>query len=99
MEEIQIIGNLNTFKLSEVNNKFVLNFTLAVNKRINGEKTTVWYNCVKWYNEKPKMYQYLEKGKKIFIKGYPKASYYQKKNDNKIYPIIEITANSNIIIL
>lgn len=90
LHEIQVIGRIGrdaTEKL--INNRFVVNFSVAVDDgyidTTTGEvvENTVWYNVDAWYDDKPKLTRHLTKGKFVFVKGKPKSSIYHSKASNR----------------
>lgn len=50
-------------------NKAVLNFTIAVNKRVNGENSADFINCVAWSTTAEFISKYFKKGQAIAVIG------------------------------
>jgi len=96
--EIEIIGNVGKEpRLYETqNNLIVANFSVAVNesyKKTDGEKevTTTWYRVSAWNGLSKVATDFINQGRKVFIKGYPKADFFVDKK-GVIRPIINIRA-------
>ncbi len=83
MERTEIIGNIGREgEQKEVNGRWVLNFSVAVNHSYidnEGQKieSTNWYNCTKWSNKKIGVTPYLTKGTKVFVSGTLKPDHYR----------------------
>ena len=83
MIKLQAIGNLGRdAELKTVNEKQVINFSLAHTEKINGVEKTIWIDCAKW-GEKIGILPYLKKGQKVFVEGQPDLREYDKKDGSK----------------
>lgn len=60
----------------------VCRFSVAVNKRVKTEVTTVWLKCSLFGSRAPKLQQYLTKGTKVYIEGDPSLNSWTDKNGN-----------------
>ncbi|MEQ9262680.1 MAG: single-stranded DNA-binding protein [Owenweeksia sp.] len=82
MERTEIIGNIGKEgELKKINERWVLNFSVAVNHSYteNGEKveSTNWFNCSKWSDHKMGVAPYLTKGTSVFVSGTLNPSHYR----------------------
>jgi len=57
-------------------------FSIAINKKVKGEKVTIWMNCLLFGNAGASLHQYLVKGSKVFVEGEPEIKTYQDKMGN-----------------
>lgn len=73
------------------NNKACVNFTIAVDKLVNGEKKADFINCVVWEKQAENLVKYCHKGSKIAIDGVVNTRTYDKDDGSKVY-ITEIVA-------
>lgn len=66
--------------------KFVMSFSVAVNKKINGKQETKWYNVVKFGNsvENLKIADYLTKGTAVEVSGEVNCDAYINKNKEAV---------------
>lgn len=75
MNIIFFVGNItNEVKFQEVNNKFVVNFTLVNNKKVGDEEKAFFLECSKWTENKEtaqKIADLLKKAKKVSAMGEP----------------------------
>ena len=60
----------------------VCRFSVAVNKRVKTEITTVWLKCSLFGVRAPKLQQYLTKGTKVYIEGDPSINSWTDKAGN-----------------
>lgn len=67
----------------------VVQFTLAVENRINkdkdGKPTTDFINCLTWNKKAEFMEKYVKKGKRITVIGRIQTRNYENKEGNKVY--------------
>lgn len=78
--KVEIIGNLGhpaETKTTKDGQRQFLQFSVAENKQVNGQKVTQWVNVI--YNG-TKVAQYLVKGCKVFVRGELFAKIYTKKD-------------------
>lgn len=103
MRRFQVIGNLTKdAEVKTVNTRKVINFSIAYNevyRDANGEKfeKTTFYNCSIWRDENVKIADYLTKGTKVLVEGFPEPESWTDKNGN-LQLGLRITVN-NIEIL
>lgn len=69
MQTISIIGNVANPEKKTVNGKSVLNFSVAVNTKVKGEKKATWYRVAVWNEQADNLVQYIHKGDKIGVSG------------------------------
>lgn len=75
-QRIEIIGNLGTDpEQRETASGTVTSFSVAVNRRYKGEDTTVWFRVSAWNKLAEIAYQYLSKGRQVFVAGVLTADY------------------------
>ena len=83
MNKVELIGRLTAQpQLKYTNsNKPVCSFSVAVNKRINGENNADFINCVAWNTTAEFVSKYFNKGQAIAVIGrlQNKRSMYKKK--------------------
>lgn len=65
------------------NGKKVVNFTLAINERYNGEYETTFVDCRAWEKIAESICQYFVKGKPILIQGKICMNTYKDKETDK----------------
>lgn len=76
MEQAQIIGNLGNdpdIKYLQ-DGKLVVNFSVAVNRKVSGEKRTTWYRVACWGQTAENVanlaeHGWLAKGRQVFVQG------------------------------
>lgn len=66
--------------LSYGENKACLNFSVAVNYKIRGEKQTTWVSCVMFGDRAEKLNQMLSRGNKVGIQGKMYSSTYTDRS-------------------
>ena len=72
MEKAQIIGRIgNDAEMKDVAGNRVIEFTVAVSKKIKGVDTTTWYKVQKWLgkNQGEGVFPYLKKGTQVYVDG------------------------------
>lgn len=70
MKTIMIAGNIGkTAELREAGGTSVAGFSVAVEGREKGQKTTTWFDCSIWGKRAEVLAQYLTKGSKVAISG------------------------------
>lgn len=78
----------------EINGRFVINFSVAVNERTVNPTTgevmqdTTWLSCAMWRDNMGKVWEYLKKGQQVYVEGKPSYRIY-KKSDNR--PGLDVT--------
>lgn len=82
MKQVQIIGNVGgkPVQRTSANGKVFYTFSVAVS---NGENSTLWFSCV--INGDPKVVQYLDKGKQVYVQGDLQLSLYKGNIDASVY--------------
>lgn len=70
-------------------NKPVCSFSVAVNKRINGENNADFINCVAWNTTAEFISKYFKKGQAIGLTGRLQNRSYEDSNGQKRY-VIEV---------
>ncbi len=91
MLKMVVIGNIGKDAESkEVNGQIVVNFHVAHTEKFtsNGEKKerTIWVSCAQWRSKEKgdKIVEYLKKGTKVYVEGYPTVETYTDGNNNVI---------------
>lgn len=96
MLKLQVIGNCgNNAKVNVSNNKKIINFSLATNRKTaNGDELTTWIDCSIWKDEKEstEIQKYLEKGTKLYCEGFPVVSTYTNKQ-GVVLPSLKLNVN------
>lgn len=69
----------------------VSNFTIAVDKFVNGEKKADFINCVVWGRYAETLAEYTQKGDKIGLVGSIQTRTYEKEDGTKTY-VTEVRA-------
>ena len=69
----------NDAELKQINGKNVINFSGAHSEKYNGETKTTWVDCAKW-GDQIKVADYLKKGTKVYVEGFPEVRSYQAKD-------------------
>lgn len=70
MMTICATGNIgNGAEVKQVGSDSVCAFSIAVNKKIKGEKKTIWLDCSIWGNRAAKLAPYLLKGTRVAVTG------------------------------
>lgn len=88
-KKIIVTGNVvKDAEVRAVNDKNVINFTVASNERFTdkeGNKRTIasYFNCSMW-RDKTTVAQYIKKGTKVYVDGSPSAEYYETKGGEKM---------------
>lgn len=90
MLKIQIIGHVGQdAKINQVNNRKVINFSVAHTERFKDKDSnkdvekTIWINCGYW-TDNTKVAEYLTKGRLVFIEGFPSANIFTNKDNQKM---------------
>jgi len=77
MQQLTIVGHLGSdAEIKDLGTTQVINFTLAVQEKIKGEKVTTWYKCAYFVNNVT-IAPYLLKGSLIGVTGKPEIEVYQ----------------------
>lgn len=90
MLKIQIIGHVGQdAKVNQVNDKKVINFSVAHTERFKDKDSgkevekTVWLNCQYWVDN-TRIAEYLTKGRMVYAEGYPSANIFTNKDGQKM---------------
>lgn len=85
MVKIEVIGRLGRdAQVNNVNNKVVINFSVAVTEKYKKQdgtqaEDTTWLNCSYW-TERTAIAAYLKKGGIVYVEGKPEAKIYTHNN-------------------
>lgn len=83
MLNLSAIGRLGKdATVNQYNDKYVINFSVAVSQKLKDEKT-FWLNC-SWWVKTTNVVEYLKKGQQVYIEGWPEATTSTSK-DGTIY--------------
>ena len=92
MNKVELIGRITKdleLRYTQSTNKPVLSFSVAVNKRINGENSADFINCVAWNTTAEFISKYFVKGQAIAIVGrLQNRSYEDEKGKHNITEVI-----------
>lgn len=82
MLELTIIGNVGQDPEARYTPDGVLvcNFNVAHSRKTNGKEETVWVEVSAWRELGERCHQYLHKGDKVFVRGYPEVRAFSRKN-------------------
>jgi single-strand DNA-binding protein len=98
MNNVNLIGRLTKdVELRNTGKIDVANFTLAVDKIVNGNKSADFINCVAFDKQADNLSKYCSKGSQIGLTGRIQTSSYQDKNGNKIFKT-DVLANTIIFL-
>lgn len=76
MIELTIIGNLGKdAELKTINKNNYSSFSVAITEKRNGQDITTWVSCMK-LDKDGNLTKYLNKGKKVFLRGRPSVGAY-----------------------
>lgn len=82
LSTITIAGHLGRdAELKEAKGQSICEFSVAVSKKIKGEKATAWYRCALWGKRGEAIAQYLTKGSVVIVSGELTPREYRGKND------------------
>lgn len=87
MNKVELIGRLTMdpeLRYTQ-SNKSVSSFTVAVNKRVNGENSADFINCVAWNTTAEFISKYFKKGQAIALVGRLQNRSYEDKEGQKRY--------------
>lgn len=87
MNSVNLIGRLTRHpELKQTNSgKSVCQFTLAVNKFVNGEKQSDFISCVAWNKTAENISMYLSKGSQLAVEGSIQTRTYEDGNGTRKY--------------
>ena len=71
--------------------KTVINFSVAVNKKVGQEKRVNFIDCVMW-TQYPIFYEGLSKGRAVLVSGEIQSRNYENKQGQRVY-ITEVLCN------
>lgn len=86
MNKVELIGNITKdleLRYTQNTNKAVLNFSIAVNKRVNGENSADFINCIAWSTTAEFISKYFKKGQAIAVIGRLQSRSYEDNNGQK----------------
>ena len=85
--KVTVIGNLGKkpeIKATGDGKKFA-RFSLAVNRYVNKEKSTMWVDCVCWDEKKTEVLEaFADKGTKVYVEGQLEKRTYMKDGVEKL---------------
>jgi len=83
-----IAGNVGNVRgPNDVNDKRVLNFSVAVNE---GKDRTTWFDCALWGDRADKLAPYIQKGGKVTVAGRVSPDVYEGQGKLKLF-VIDVT--------
>jgi single-strand DNA-binding protein len=86
MNKVLLMGRLVKKDFKEIGKKekhLVGNICIAVDKLVNGEKTSEFYNITAWDKKADFVDKYVEVGKRILIEGFLTIEEYEDKDKAK----------------
>ncbi|RCK72798.1 MAG: Single-stranded DNA-binding protein [Anaerolineae bacterium] len=95
MLELTVIGNLGKDPEARYTSsgKLVCNFSVASTRKVNGEDQTMWVEVCAWDKLGETCHQYLSKGSKVFVRGYPEVQAFTRR-DGEIGAALKVTAQT-----
>lgn len=66
------------------NQRPVLNFTIAVNRKFGAEQVADFFPCVSWSKSAEQLEQYMTKGKQVLVKGHLQTRSYENREGIKV---------------
>lgn len=69
------------------------NFSVASKRKIGGEDQTTWVDVSAWEKLGETCHQYLAKGSKVFVRGYPEVQTFTRR-DGKPGAALKVTAQT-----
>ena len=82
LSTITIAGHLGRdAELKDAKGNSLCEFSVAVSKKVRGEKSTAWYRCTLWGKRGEAVAQYLTKGSAVIVSGELIPREYKGKND------------------
>lgn len=82
MLEMQIVGNIGQDAMvSSTEHGVVARFSVAHSEKRGDSKITTWVDCSLWDREK--VFPYLKKGAKVWLRGFPSIKTYEDKGGQK----------------
>jgi single-strand DNA-binding protein len=81
--QICVVGHLGRdAEAKAVGERFVINFTVAVSRKVKDTESTTWWNVAYWCKSE-KFASYLTKGTPVLVSGEPYERAYEKKDGTK----------------
>jgi single-strand DNA-binding protein len=92
--QIQIAGNLGSEpELKSVGDSNVCSFSVAVNRKVKGEKVTDWFNVSVWGKTGEACAKYLAKGKQVVVAGALEPRAYTTTGSGEDRVSLDVRAN------
>ena len=92
MNKVELIGRITNdldLRYTQSTNKAVLRFSIAINKKVNGENKADFINCVAWNNNAEFISKYFKKGQAIAVVGrLQNRSYEDEKGKHNITEVV-----------
>lgn len=95
------IGNVgHSPKSRDVQDKTVVNFSVATSRKVKGEKVTTWVAVQSWSEHKNKVItDYVGKGQRIFVQGPGRIREYEDRDGAKRFELeIDITYGELVLL-
>ena len=97
MNTVSLVGRLGAEpELKEVGDSFVVNFSLATDRREKGEKVTDWHRCSLWGKSAQAFATHLHKGEVVGVNGAVTYRRYEKEGVEHIATEIKCSGFSFI---
>lgn len=90
--QLTAIGNVGQAPRSNTHqDRTVTNFSVAVNRKVKGEKTTQWINVSCWSDKMNDIIlQYVVKGKQVMVQGQPSIRTYTDNRNGTTVATLEL---------
>lgn len=100
--QLTLVGNVGQMpEFKTVKDKTVCNFSMAVNRKVKGEKITTWFSVVSWDERKNEIIkEYVRKGDMLMVQGQLQPrSYTDKQGLDRVSLDVDISYQGNLILL
>jgi single-strand DNA-binding protein len=85
MEKLILIGKLGRDpETKEYSGKSMTKFSVAIDKKVKGQKETKWYSCVAFDKLGEIAMLYLKKGCTVYLEGNPSSRLYKNKDGQEV---------------
>lgn len=84
MNTVTVCGNCTELVLRYTKGeKAVLSFSLALNRKVNGEQVTTWVSCKAWESLAENLATHCSKGDRLLVSGYLEQEEWEQDGEKK----------------
>ena len=95
--QVTLIGRMAEPKLNFTKNgTAILTFGLAVNRKVNGEDKTNWYDVKAWGDLATNVAENCKKGSRVIVAGYLEQETFDDKDGNKRSKIVVVANDCGV---